>query len=40
MIVISEVYKKKEKYMNKLQIVFKKQNFHAKTFDSDADSDS
>ena len=33
-------YIKKEKYMNKLRIVFKNQNFHEKFFYSDADSDS
>ena len=33
-------YIKKGKYMNKLEIVFKNQNFHEKSFDSDADFDS
>ena len=32
----SEVYKK-AKYMNKLRIIFKNQNFCEKIFDSDAD---
>ena len=30
-------FTKKGKYMNKLGIVFKNQNFHEKIFDSDAD---
>ena len=30
-------YIKKGKYMNQLEIVFKKQNFHKKPFDSHAD---
>ena len=33
-------YIKKEKYMNKLGSIFKNQNFHEKSFDSDADFDS
>ena len=35
----SEVCQKR-KYMNKLEIIFKNQNFHEKFFDSDANSDS